>query len=243
MLGRAIVRATIRALDAARAHVALASATRVGADVRVFGWPSVASEGELIVERGVVIVASPSPVEILVALGATLTIGEGAVLESGATLRVSHRVVVGRSVRVGRGCVIDDDGSGADGIEIGDDAWLDDGALVLGDARIAARARVTCETALVRTSTAEVPDAARSSRLLEDDSRLRHVVARVVPGALDVSCDADLRHIAGWDSLAALRVLVALEKEFRVTLPQDLFATEHSLESLVPLLETQGRAS
>jgi acyl carrier protein/acetyltransferase-like isoleucine patch superfamily enzyme len=246
-LGRALAKATVRALDAARAHAALASATQVGKGVRVLGWPSVASEGELVVERGVVIVASPSPVEILVARGARLVIGAGSVLESGATLRARSRLILGRGVRVGAGSVIDDDAQDAGGIEIGDDAWLEDGALVVGGERIKAHSRVKRPTALgdERTKIAErtSSDAVRDPLRSADDAQLRRVVARIVPGALGASSETDLRTIAGWDSLAALRVLVALEKEFRVGLPQDLFATARSLESVLPLLVPRRDAS
>lgn len=241
-LGRALAKATVRTVDALRARVALAGATRVGADVRVFGWPSVASDGELIVDRGVVLVASPSPVELLVARGARLVIGEGSILESGATVRAQHLVVIGRGVRIGRGCVIDDDGSDDGGIDIGDDAWLEDGALVLGAARVAARARVTRRTALEAGRTIAVERATDTSNRSPggaDDDHVRQIVARVVPAALGVSSDTDLRCIAGWDSLAALRVLIALEKEFRVNLPHDLFATARSLGSVAPLLATR----
>jgi acyl carrier protein/carbonic anhydrase/acetyltransferase-like protein (isoleucine patch superfamily) len=229
----------VRAVDALRTRVALAGATRVGADVRVLGWPSIASDGELIVERGVVLVASPSPIELLVASGARLVIGEGSVLESGATLRAQRQVVVGRGVRIGAGCVIDDEGSDAGGIEIGDDAWLEDGALVLGGARVAARARMTRGAALDARRAIPIDraaDAADRSPQSADDAHVRQIVARVLPGALGVSSDTDLRCIAGWDSLAALRVLIALEKEFRVNLPHDLFATARTLQSVVPLL-------
>jgi acetyltransferase-like isoleucine patch superfamily enzyme/acyl carrier protein len=244
-LGRALAKATLRAADAVRARIALAGATRVGADVRVLGWPSIASDGELIIERGVVLVATPSPVELLVARGARLVIGQGSVLESGATLRVQNQIVVGRGVRIGAGCVIDDEGSDAGGIEIGDDAWLGDGALVLGGARVSARARVTRGAALderqairVDRATEEADPAPGSA----DDAHVRQIVARVLPSALGVSSDTDLRCIAGWDSLAALRVLIALEKEFRVSLPHDLFASARSLQSVVPLLAARRDA-
>src|SRR5580658_2096728 len=192
MLARALAKLALRAADAARARVALAGATRVGAGVRVLGWPIVISEGHLVVERGVVFVARPSPVEILVARGASVFIGAGSVLESGATLRARHRLVIGRNVRVGVGCIIDDDGPDVGGVEIGDDAWLDDGALVVSGARVATRARVTRGTTPGSgdaTSAAPVPDARGAVPLGEGDDRVRHVIAHVVPSALEISSD------------------------------------------------------
>jgi acyl carrier protein len=242
MLAKAVAKAVLRAADAAHARLALAGAARVEAGVRVLGWPSVVSEGELIVERDVVLVARPSPVEILLARGARVVVGAGSVLESGASLRARRRIVIGRNVRVGAGCIIDDDGPKDDGIEIGEDAWLEDGAIVVGGARVAARARVGARAAASATSLTPLL-VKEASPIGGGDDAVRQIVGRVLPGALETRSDADLRHIPGWDSLAALRILVALEKEFRVTLPQDLFATGRSLESVKVLLGERGHTA
>jgi acyl carrier protein len=46
----------------------------------------------------------------------------------------------------------------------------------------------------------------------------------------------DLRLFKEWDSLAALRVLVAIEREFAVTLPHDLLVNEPRLDRVTAVL-------
>jgi len=237
-LVRLLARAAGRAADGARSRIAFGGASRVGAGVHLFGWPRVSCEGTLVIGRDVVFVSSPAPIELLVARGATLVIGDGTLLESGATLRAARSVVIGRRARIGAGCVVDDDGAD-DGIAVADEAWIEDGAVLLGGASIAdgqvvPRGAIVGERAdageAASQATAAVDEAARD----RVEERVRAVMARVVPAASTAEWGTDLRLSKGWDSLAALRVLVALEKEFGVSLPYDLFTQQPRLASVAP---------
>jgi acyl carrier protein len=239
-LPRALGAVVSGTMDSLRSRVFLAGATSVGTGVRIFGRPRVSCEGELVVGPGVVIVSSPAPVQLLVAPGARLVIGAGTVIESGATIRARRGVVIGSEARVGVGCVIDDDGPVPAEIAVHDRAWLEDGVILLAGAQIAARSIVPRGTLAgatsIQTGTVAHDD---PSRAIED--RIRGVIGRVVPGASQAERGVDLRLFKGWDSLAALRVLVALEKEFSVTLPYDLFTHKPRLESVTPLLLATAR--
>jgi acyl carrier protein len=68
------------------------------------------------------------------------------------------------------------------------------------------------------------------------ERRIRKVLARIVPATSDVESSTELTQVAGWDSLAALRALVALEKEFAVMLPIHLFAERPSVASVTPIV-------
>ncbi len=217
---RAFARIASGAMDRIRSHVALADAASVGAGVRVFGSPLVRCDGDLVVGPGVVLVSTPAAIRIVVDPDAKLVIGAGSVIESGAVLRAHARVVIGRNVRVGAGCTIDDEGV-AEGITVPDGTWLDDAAA---------------------TAAAEVA-APGDPRVDAIEDRIRGVIGRVVPGALQAERGADLRLFKEWDSLAALRVLVALEREFSVTLPHDLLVRDPRLAGVTPhVLDKAGRA-
>jgi acyl carrier protein len=216
---RAFARIASGAMDRIRSHVVLADAASVGAGVRVFGSPRVRCDGDLVVGPGVVLVSTPAPIRIVVDPGAKLVIGAGSVIESGAVLRAHARVVIGRNVRVGAGCTIDDEGV-AEGVAVADGTWLDDAAA---------------------TAAAEVV-APGDARVDAIEDRIRGVIGRVVPSALQAERDADLRLFKEWDSLAALRVLVALEREFSVTLPHDLLVRDPRLAGVTPhVLDKAGR--
>jgi acyl carrier protein len=218
---RAFARIASGAMDRIRSHVALADAASVGAGVRVFGSLQLRCDGDLVVGPGVVFVSTPVPIRIIVDPGAKLVVGAGSVIESGAVLRAHGSVVIGRNVRVGAGRTVDDEGV-AEGFALPEGTWLDDAAA---------------------SATAEVA-AHDDPRIDAIEDRIRGVIGRVVPGASQVERGADLRLFKEWDSLAALRVLVALEREFRVTLPHDLLVRDPRLAGVTAqVLEKTGPAS
>jgi acetyltransferase-like isoleucine patch superfamily enzyme/acyl carrier protein len=228
-----------------RSRLALAGATSIGEEIRIFGWPRVACEGELLVGRGVVFVSSPAPIQLMVAHGGALTIGDGSLIESGVTLRARRRIVIGKSARLGVGCILDDDGADDGEIVVKDHAWIEDGAILLGGARVEAGVVVSRGTVVggQGNATHDVPAGAPpepSAGVVE--KRLREVVSRIVPSVARAAGDADLRAFRGWDSLAALRVLVALEKEFGVVLPHDLFTQRPQLASAIAAISADRGA-
>jgi acyl carrier protein len=87
----------------------------------------------------------------------------------------------------------------------------------------------------IEAQPASPPDVALYGEVSPLLQRVRDVVTRIVPGAAALSSNADLRALDQWDSLAALRVLVALEGALGVSLPTDLFATPRTLEALAEL--------
>jgi acyl carrier protein len=66
------------------------------------------------------------------------------------------------------------------------------------------------------------------------EARLRAIIARVARTAPDAfGKDDDLRVVLGLDSLSALRVAAAIEREFGVTIPDDEL---HEVRSLGAML-------
>ncbi|HLK39606.1 MAG TPA: phosphopantetheine-binding protein [Polyangiaceae bacterium] len=250
MIGsRALARLAAGALDGLRGRVALAGATRVGTGVRVFGWPAVASEGEVTFGKNVVLVSAPAPIRIVVAPGGVLSIADGVVLESGVTLRVRGSVRIGAEARLGPGCVVDDDGPDLLPIEVGDRAWVEERAVLLGGARVAPGSVIERGAVLGSTTVAGAAastgqaQAVKTESLRAIEAQVRAVIARVVPSVATADAEVDLRTFKGWDSLAALRAVVALEKEFKRSLPYDLFTQHPRIASVTPHVASFGVAS
>jgi len=243
-----LARAAAQALDEARSRLALQGATRVGVGVRVFGRPHVTNHGELTIGRHVALVSRPSPVELLVSSGGTLVLGEGALVESGASIRVRARVVIGAGARIGAGCIVDDEASNPSSVVVGEGAWIDEGVVLVAGANVPAGAHVEREVLRDAAANATSSRAHRSDRAegtaassaeVEDvDRRVRAVLGRLVSGASSLDARTSFADVKGWDSLAALRVLVSLEKEFSVVLPAHLFAQHPTLEAVVPAILT-----
>jgi acetyltransferase-like isoleucine patch superfamily enzyme len=240
MIARALAQAASRTIDQARSRLALAGATRLGSGIRLFGSIGVANAGELVIGDNVVFVSSPASVQLLVGPGAKLVIGDGCVIESGTTVRARRDIVIGRHVRVGVGCILDDDAAEHGAILVQDQAWLEGWVILLAGARVEASAVVPHGAVL--GASADGPASNRRRRAAEDpevravEARIRAAIGCVVPSASAAERGDDLRSFKGWDSLAALRIVVALEREFGVTLPCDLFASQARIEALTPHL-------
>jgi len=188
---RAIAHTIRDVSDRTRARVAFGR--RVGKNVRIVGRASVVRDGEIRVGDDVVIVSSPAPVTIVAHEGASIEIGDGAVIESGAVIRAHDHVVIPAGARIAAGSIIDDE--------------------------------------VVR-----VADAPAASNAID---RVREILASVVEAAEHADAGTDVRTLAGWDSLAALRVIVSLEKELGVVLPHDLFTEPRTLASLATLASAE----
>ena len=181
--------------EEARARVALRGA-RIGRDIRVYGWPNVVCRGEIVIGDGVVILSTPAAVTLIADPGASIEIGDGAVLESGVTLHAHKRIVVAPHARVEAGALLDDLASDAPEI-------------VVAPGR-----------------------AQRAARQVPADSRVRDVLATIVPAVAGLGPRDDVRAAPGWDSLAALRAVVELEQALGASLPHDLFTRVHTLEAI-----------
>ena len=192
MIFERVIAHTIRDVsDRTRARVAFGR--RVGRNVSIVGRASVVRDGEIRVGDDVVIVSSPAPVTIVAHEGASIEIGDGAVIESGAVIRAHDHVVIPAGARIAAGSIIDDE--------------------------------------VVR-----VEDAPAASNAID---RVREILASVVEAAEHADAGTDVRTLAGWDSLAALRVIVSLEKELGVVLPHDLFTEPRTLASLATLASAE----
>jgi acyl carrier protein len=192
MIFERVIAHTIRDVsDRTKARVVFGR--RVGRNVRIVGRASVVRDGEIRVGDDVTIVSSPAPVTIVAHEGASIDIGAGAIIESGAVIRAHEHVAIPAGTRIAAGAIFDDE-------------------------------------------VKDAPDATIASGTALD--RVRAIVSAVVEAADAASAAMDVRTLEGWDSLAALRVIVSLEKELGITLPHDLFAEPRTLASLAALAST-----
>jgi len=124
-------------------------------------------------------------------------------------------------------------------LEIGDDALIESGAVLRAHRRVVVAPGAHVEAGAIIDDTALADDelrvGGRAAVLAHANVGVEHiraVIATIVPAVRDVRPAEDVRRATGWDSLAALHVVVALEKELGVRLPHDLFAKTRTLESL-----------
>ncbi|HEY2369378.1 MAG TPA: phosphopantetheine-binding protein [Polyangiaceae bacterium] len=127
---RAIAHTIREVSDRTRARVAFGR--RVGKNVRIVGRASVVHDGEIRVGDDVVIVSSPAPVTIVAHQGASIEIGDGAIIESGAVIRAHDHVVIAPGARIAAGTIIDDEVAAAEEVAVSSTALDRVRAIVAG---------------------------------------------------------------------------------------------------------------
>jgi acyl carrier protein len=127
---RVIAHAIRDVSDRTRARVAFGR--RVGKNVRIVGRASIVRDGEIRVGDDVVIVSSPAPVTIVAHEGASIEIGDGAIIESGAVIRAHDHVVISPGARIAAGTIIDDEVAAAEEVAVSSTALDRVRAIVAG---------------------------------------------------------------------------------------------------------------
>lgn len=93
---------SLSALARFTTRLALWRVAEVGDDVQLHGRVYIHGGGHIVLARGVVLNGRAMPVELHVARGAVLVIGEGTVLEPGASIEAQERVDIGARCHLGR---------------------------------------------------------------------------------------------------------------------------------------------
>lgn len=77
-------------------------------------------------------------------------------------------------------------------------------------------------------------------------NELEETVILIVANIMDVSEDeitlnSSVENVESWDSLNHLKLIVALEEEYNISIPEDSIFELNSVEDIVKYLETSGK--
>ncbi len=236
------------------ARLRLRAATEIGKNARTFGAPFVRNRGVLVVGDDFSIASSPVQSHLVVERGARLVIGRGVVIGSGAAVSCASEIAIGDGVHVGRGVLVmdsdfhDAEAMGSPGasapISIGAGAFLGDRVVVLKGAVVGAGARIGQDSVVSGVVppgafATGVPartrrESAASSADLEE--RVHAIVAETFEVARALEPGDGPSTLARWDSLGALRLLLALEEDFGLRLAEDALARVTNVGALVELV-------
>lgn len=260
-----LVSGVLSQTEAVRSRVRLLSATEVGNKVRI-GNTYIENHGRLVLGDGVKIASSPVQSHLVVGKSGFVTIGANGNIDHGAAISSYAGISIGSSVSIGARVVIMDSdfhgtkGSGdarqaiaAEAIRIGDGVVIGDDAIVMRGADIGAGAVVAPRSVVVGrvepgASVAGVParpvrSGEQGAAVLSEDEILQRT-QRAFEVTFNLTepllADAAFEQVKGWDSLGSLRLLVQLEQELGVVLPEGILAGAHTLGDL---LERLTRAS
>jgi acetyltransferase-like isoleucine patch superfamily enzyme/acyl carrier protein len=244
-------------VDLALDRLRLRGCDRVGPGVRLDGAPAVDNAGRLLLGRDVWISSRPVQTHLVVAPGATLELGDGVVVGHGAALAAFAQVRIGDGARLAPFASISDTDFHVagrrdarpeatpvligKGVRLGSRVTVLRGATI-GDGAVVAAGSVVSGHVPPGASVGGVP-----ARLLapggaapasEDGSldRLPAVVAEALGLRQPPPLSAGRAGMPEWDSLGALRVMLAVEEAFDVTLDEDGVASVREVGDLAGLV-------
>jgi acetyltransferase-like isoleucine patch superfamily enzyme/acyl carrier protein len=245
-----------RALALGTSRVRLRSVSALGARPRASGAPFVDNHGRIEIGDDFFLSSHPVVSHMVCERGARITIGDGVSIGSGAAIACQLAIRIDDGVRIGRNVMILD----TDFHELHDmnepgeplpvvierGARLDDGVVVLKGARVGAGARIgpnsvvsgTVEPGVFASGVPARP-ARKSQGVAEGDlaDRVRAIVAETFDTARPVELGDGPREIPRWDSLGTLRLLLAIEDEIGVRLPDGGLYGAKTVSDVVTIAE------
>ena len=236
-------------LRSARTRLLLRGTTSVGHSPTIAGQPTLMNDGVLEIGDDFFFSARPAPSHLAATKGARIVIGDRVRIAYGAAISARSEVAIGNDVEVGPFCVIMD----SDFHVVGDRSAIDEPLPVRIEAGARLGARVTVLRGSVIGAGAVVLGGSVVSGKIAPGTVVSGVPARVVVAA---SADADeapvdlpslVMNVLGlpalpqdtdgpaqireWDSLGALKIVLAVEEAYGVSL------SEQELKAIVSLAE------
>lgn len=232
------------------ARFALRRCDVVGDGVVIHGRPSIENRGRLEIGAGTVIASRPVAAQLATGPDGSLLIGERVAIGYGASIVAKGLVAIGAGTQIGPFAMIcdaEDDGLsgwrhserpivvGRDvrlgskvtllpGTYIADGVHVPPGAVVSGSVGVQHGAQERKHRA------PQPPDAGVASRVAE-------ILSQIFDRPPDAPLSLELERISGWGAGAALRLVTAVEHEFKTRIPDDEWLAIRSFGDLVDAIE------
>jgi acetyltransferase-like isoleucine patch superfamily enzyme/acyl carrier protein len=253
----AVFRKLAVAASRARGSFGMRGVTQVGHGTRLDGMPFVSNEGSIRIGNELYLSSNPVQSHLVTREGGSITIGDRVRVGCGAAVASEASITIGSGVSIAAGCLLlDTDFHGTDDYDeankavpvvIEDGVYLGRGVVVLKGARIGRGARIapgSVVSGVVPAGIAVSGVPARAQRAAgsrRDDAsqdpaeileRVRTAVSEVFAGSGPVESGDGPATIPGWDSLGALRLLLALEDEFRIVFDDDALRSAKTVDEV-----------
>ena len=238
----------------ASARARMRGVTQLGARARVVGAPFISNRDDIVIGDDFALWSSPQQSHLVAYANARIVIGNNVRICSGAAIAAATAIEIGHDVQLGRNVMIMDTDFHAAGamhssgnpslVLIDAGARIGDNVVILKGTHIGAGARigpasVVSGTFLPHTFASGVPARAIGTRRMGGPvaDRVRAIATQFLSKNGDHAATDETNGLLEWDSLAALRLLLALEVEFAITLGDRALEGQQSIERLVTLVE------
>lgn len=248
-------------LRAARARVLLRNANRVGRAPVLLGQPRLMNDGRIEIGDDLFFSSRPASSHLAASGGGRVVIGDRVSISYGAAISARLEVNIGDGVQIGPYCVIMD----SDYHVVGDRSAIDEPLAVCIEAGARLGARVTVLRGSLIGANAVVLDGSVVSGRVAPGAVVSGVPARAVTSRAEGASEdeaADLprlvmnvlglqtppapgdgpAQIREWDSLGALKIVLAVEEAYGVTLSEQELKAIGSLAELSAVVDAaRGR--
>ncbi len=235
------------------AKLALRGCDAVGQDVRLTGRPSIANRGRLDIGRGTMICSRPVAAQLATGTHGTLLIGECVTIGYGCSIVAEGLITIGEGTRIGPfGMLCDAENDGLSGwrhtarpivigrnVRIGSKVAILPGTYIADGADIAAGSVLsgTFATQEAATGAPAGLSGAHTFPAADVEQRIALLLRDVFDRTGAAPLSLELERISGWGAGGALRLLLAVEEEFHVTIPDEEWLAICSLGDLVRTIE------
>jgi acetyltransferase-like isoleucine patch superfamily enzyme/acyl carrier protein len=245
-------------LSRARAARWMRGCKRVGAGLSLDGEPTIEAKGVVEIGERFHFASRPMQSHMIVGPGALLRIGDDVSIAHGAALAAQLRITIGDRTRIAPFVVIMDTDFHVAGareakeestpVEIGRDVRIGSRVTILRGAQVGDGAEIAAGSVV----TGAIPAGARASGVPAFAKVAAHVpdgqsgeldvdVAGVVMQAFGLPSrpapEDGPDRVPGWDSLGTLRLVMALEEAFGVSLDGDVLVKVRSVGDLAAVVE------
>ena len=230
----------------------LRSVNQIGDGARLHGRPHVVNEGRIEIGERLSLSSHPVQSHIYVMPGAVVDIGHDVLISYGAAISAQREVRIGRETKIGPFVVIMDgdfhrpgnrDAAGevapvriGNGVVIGARVTILRGSIIGDAARILSGSMVAGAVAPGST-VAGVPARAVVEGIGSDALDMRNLVQRVLALAELPHEDQGPGEIPEWDSLATLRLLLAIEDSYGISVSADEIMSARTVAALSRIAE------
>jgi acetyltransferase-like isoleucine patch superfamily enzyme/acyl carrier protein len=243
-----------RTLELIRTRIALRGPDVVGEDVRIFGRPAIDNRGHLEIGRGTVVCSRPVTARLATGDDGALLIGDGVTIGYGCSIMAEGFISIGEGTRIGTfGTLCDADVDGLSGwretsrpIVIGSNVRIGSKVTVLpgtyiGDGAEIAPGAVVSGVIPPRALASGVPARLGEPHHVAAGTDVRDRVAQVVADVFSRERPPPLslepERISGWEAGSALRLLLALEEEFKTSISDQEWLGIRSLEDVASIIQ------
>jgi acetyltransferase-like isoleucine patch superfamily enzyme len=238
----------VRAMSA----LSLRSADRVGSNAIVEGRPHISNAGTLVIGDDFRLCSRPAPSHLVVMPGGRIDVGDRVSVSYGAAISSQLEVRIGHDTRFGPFVVVMDSDFHVAGdraaialpaaVSIGNQVLVGSRVTILRGSTIGDAARVESGSVVsgnvpAGAVVAGVPARVMSGDAASDGTDLPDLVMRVLGLSRRPSLREGPADIPHWDSLGSLKLLLALEEAFGVSLAEEDLLSASSIARLDEIVE------